>query len=103
MSKRKSKNFQMPKKTDMWQKDLMQLVDKQVNMEHRLGKQINYYKNATILNVDLRTGNRFRIEEKNGKKRWLIGGTYDILEIEEPKKDNCPELIDYGEKAKING
>ncbi|MGB9979405.1 hypothetical protein [Methanobacterium sp.] len=69
MSKRASKKFQMPKKTDMWQKDLMHLVGIQVNLEHRVGRQVNLYENATILNADIRTGNRFRIEESNGKRR----------------------------------
>ena len=100
MSKRKSKQFKMSKRIDRWQKDLMQLVGKQVDLEHRLGRQVNLYENAIILNVDIKTGNRFKIEERDGKKRFLIGGTYDILEI---KKESCPELIDYGKKAKING
>ena len=103
--KRQSKNFQTPRKTDMWQKDLMQLVGKQVDLEHRLGRQVNFYQKATILNVDVKTGNRFKIKENNGKKRFLIGGTYDILELSEKdvKGSNCPEMIDYTEKAKVNG
>ncbi len=99
MSKRKSKNFQMSKGTNSWQKDLMQLVGKQVDMEQRVGKQVNFFGDATIVNADIRTGNRFLIQENNGKKRWLIGGSYNILEL--PEKGSCPELIDYKEKAKI--
>lgn len=99
MSKRKSKNFRMSKDRNMWQKDLIQLVGKQVNLEQRVGKQVNLYEKVTVLNADIRTGNRFLIKEESGKKRWLIGGSYNILEL--PMKGSCPELIDYGEKAKI--
>lgn len=99
--KRNGKHWKMPKNLDAWQKDLQMLIGKTVDMDHRLGKQLNTYKNAEVLNVDVRMGNRFKIKQKNGKTRYLIGGTYDILELPEKNDNNVPELIDYGEKAKL--
>jgi len=99
--KRKGKQWNMPKNLDMWQKDLQALIGKKVDMERKQGKQTNYFPEAEILNVDVKRGNCFKIQERNGKKRTLIGGFYDILELEEEDKDKAtvPEMIDYRERA----
>lgn len=102
MSKRHGKQWNMPKNLNPWEKDLQTLIGQTVDMEHRLGKQVNFYKHAKVLNVDIKMGNRFKIEQSNGKTRVLIGGTYDILLVPHDDGCSCPEalMVDYSEKAK---
>lgn len=73
--------FQTPKKTNAWQKELLEYIGKQVNLEHHLGRKITEYENCKILNVDIKTGNRFKLMLNDGKKITLIGGSYIIEEL----------------------
>lgn len=70
-------------------------------MTRKLDNDIATYNNAKILNVDIKTGNRFMIVTDEGKELTLIGGNY-LIEVL-PEEDNCPESVrkDYAEKAKI--
>jgi len=77
------RQFQTPKNTSPWQKDQLSDIGKRVTLHHYMGGKITTYKNCKILNVDIKTGNRYKILTDKGEKLRLIGGNFVIIELDE--------------------